>query len=161
MIVSRSLNITLPVKKWSQICFILYKKIMLQIYFNGLLHNTVNITKLVYDNLQQQNTTVLPQEITIEGTGTMIPAFEQISPGVVDRNSSSYLTVTRLYVVDKSELANYEILRLFNEPYFSEVTRHFRVDWTEFYQPDASSNTSALVTPSKEPDLGKRCLEAE
>ena len=130
---------------------------MLHIYYNGLIHNTVNIIELVYNSLQQQNTTELPNKVTIKGTGTLVPAFDQISPGVVNRNSSSYLSLTRLYVVDKSDLAYFEVFRIFNEPYFTVVQREFRVDWREFYQPKASSNTSALVAPSDEPDLGKSC----
>ena len=59
----------------------------------------------------------------IKGAGTLVPAFEQISPGNVDKTSNPNLTVTRLQVLDKSELADYEILRLFNEPYFSYLTR--------------------------------------
>ena len=55
-------------------------------------------------------------------------------------------------MLDKSGLYSPEILRVFNEPHFSVVHNKFRVDWREFYQ--TGSNTSALVAPSSEPDLG-------
>ena len=124
---------------------------MLDIYYNGMYHNKVDIAKLVSNSVQHQNTTQLPREIIIKGTGTLIPAFDQISPGVVNRNSRSNLTVTRLYMLVQSGLQDFEIFRIFNEPYFSIMPKEFRVDWREFYQ----ANTSALVAPSNEPDLGK------
>jgi hypothetical protein len=120
---------------------------MLNIYYNGVRHNQINI-----NSLQHENNTQLPSQITVAGSGTLVPAFGQISPDVVDRNSSSNLTVTRLYMLDKSGLYSPEILRVFNEPHFSVVHNKFRVDWREFYQ--TGSNTSALVAPSSEPDLG-------
>ena len=127
---------------------------MLRVYYNGLKHDTFNLTKLTYNSSGHQNTAKLVHKITIKGTGTLVPAFEQISPGQVNQNSSSNLTVTRLYLFKKSGLTSYEIFRLVNEPYFPLVIREFFVGWTEFYQPKENSNTSALITPSKEPDLG-------
>ena len=127
---------------------------MLHVYYNGLKHDTFNITELTYNSSDDQNTTQMVREITIKGTGTLVPAFAQISPGKVDRNSSSNLTVTRLYLFNTAAVTDYEIFRLFNEPYFPYVIKKFSIGWTEFYQAKTSTNTSALVTPSDEPDLG-------
>ena len=152
----RPLNISLPENKWSHVCFMFYNKVKLQIYYNGFIHKIFNITTLIYNTASQhQNTTELPREITIKMSGTFVPAYDQLSPGVVNQSSGSNLTVTRLYVFDQSWLSASEILRLYNEPYFPIVSRNFRIGWTEFYQPKSNTNTSALVTPSKEPDLGK------
>lgn len=55
-------------------------------------------------------------------------------------------------MMDNSELRTFEVLRLFNEPYFSDLSRKFHFDWRDFYQPNA--NTSELVSVTEEPDLG-------
>ena len=140
--------------RWSQISFVFYAKTKLVVYHNGLKRNTFNIPKLIRETSTSQNTTKSPHKIIVGGVGTLVPGFDQISPGKVNRNSGSNMTLTRLYVVDWWGLADYEILRMFNEPCFSVITQKFRVDWRYFYQPPTDARVSAIVVPSTEPDEG-------
>ena len=94
--------------------------------------------------------------MTIKGSGILVPAFEQISPGIVDVNSGCNITITRLYIKDKSSFDDFEIVRVYNEPTFSKLRPEpFRVDWKEFYNTVTNSDKSAVITPTNEPDIGR------
>jgi hypothetical protein len=133
----RTFDSSLSENEWTHLCFILSDKTKLSFFINSL---------------QLPNTILLSHEVTIKGTGTLVPAFDQISPGVVNISSGSHLNLTRLYIKDTSSLDKFEIFRVFNEPKFAMLNSEpFRVDWKKFYH----TNSSALIAPSDEPDIGR------
>lgn len=111
-------------------------------YFNGLrVYKSENIS----------------ENIPLTGVGAIIPGFKQISPGIVDFNSTSNLLVSRLYFWN-SVIFQAEIFRLGNEPYVSEVfTKPLLVNWKRFYDPRLS-RTKTVTFPSVEPQRGGPCL---
>lgn len=123
----------------------------LHIYYNGFIHNLVNVSAAAYGR-SRTNRRSTADKVRIKAAGILVPGFDQTTPGEANRSSASNLTLTRLYMMDNSELRTFEVLRLFNEPYFSDLSRKFHFDWRDFYQPNA--NTSELVSVTEEPDLG-------
>ena len=100
-------------------------------------------------------TNELSQEVTIKGSGTLVPAFQQTSPGIIDVNSGSNITLTRLYIKESS-LNDFEILRVYNEPTFAKLgPEPFLVDWKQFYIHKSNSEDSALIVASDQPDIGR------
>ena len=135
----RNFEVILPQGVWSQLCFILFDK-----------------TKLVFYLSLKRESAGLSQQVTIKGSGILVPAFEQISPGIVDVNSGCNITLTRLYIKDESSFDDFEIVRVYNEPTFSKLRPEpFRVDWKEFYNTVTNSDKSAVITPTNEPDIGR------
>ena len=136
----------MPTNKWSHLSFVLTDKTELKFYYSGFSFESKNAT------------TKSPHGIIIAGTGVLVPAFEQTSPGNVAANGRSNLIITRLYMLDaNSRLNGFELLGVVNEPKFSRsfVSEPFRVAWKDFYQ--SNSSDSAFISPSNEPDIGGYC----